>query len=203
MNPFAIARQVEEDYKAYLRTNFRASDPQLREAFSRALDERNFLIREPYVSLAAPFQLGNKLADLGLAPAVEQRFMETVFTREPRLPYKHQTDATARIQNGLHTIVATGTGSGKTEAFLMPIIDHCFRSSNQKGPKALLLYPMNALAIDQKKRIADLCAPLGISYGVYVGSTDRGSNKRPSSAPPQERCTREEFEANPPDLFLT
>jgi Lhr-like helicase len=203
VNPFAIARQIEEDYKAFLRSNFRASDPHLREAFSHALDERNFLIREPYVSLAAPFQLGQPLADLGLAPAVEQRFMEAVFTREPHLPYKHQTDATARIRDGLHTIVATGTGSGKTEAFLMPIIDHCYRHSNLSGPKALLLYPMNALAIDQKKRIADLCAPLGISYGVYVGSTDRGSSKRPPDAPPQERCTREEFEANPPDLFLT
>lgn len=203
MNPFAVSREVESDYKAFLRSNFRASDSKLRLAFAEALDEPNFLIREPYVSLAAPFELGPSLGQLGLAPEIERRLLDVVFTREPRRPYRHQTDGATRIREGLHTIVATGTGSGKTEAFLMPIIDYAYRHREEPGPKALLLYPMNALAIDQKKRIGDLCRGLGVSYGVYVGSTDRGVGKRPSDAPDEERCTREEFETSPPDLFLT
>jgi hypothetical protein len=53
-----------------------------------------------------------------------------------------------------HTVVTTGTGSGKTECFLYPILDHCLPPPGEPGIKAILLYPMNALATDQARRLA-------------------------------------------------
>ena len=73
-------------------------------------------------------------------------------------PYRHQSDACRRILEGKPTVVATGTGSGKTEAFLMPIVDHCLREhrEGEDSVKAILIYPMNALANDQCGRIRKL-----------------------------------------------
>ena len=74
-------------------------------------------------------------------------------------------------------VVATGTGSGKTEAFLAPILNHLFleetRDSLGPGVRALLLYPMNALANDQMARMRLLLANhLRITFGRYTGETE-------------------------------
>ncbi|WP_233166900.1 DEAD/DEAH box helicase, partial [Micromonospora sp. Rc5] len=73
------------------------------------------------------------------------------------LPYRHQAEAFRRLASSRDgeerrpepTLVVTGTGSGKTESFLYPILDHCLRTTGRRGIKALILYPMNALANDQ------------------------------------------------------
>ncbi len=73
--------------------------------------------------------------------------------------------------------MATGTGSGKTECFLFPVMDHCARerAAGVAGIKALVIYPMNALAADQARRIASLVAQVpafnGLRVGLYVGGT--------------------------------
>lgn len=202
MNPFVISRQIESRYKAYLRSQFRAADANLRLVFDRALEDERLLVREPFVSLAAPFAAGASLEELGVAPAVAERFSQRAFGGYP--PYRHQSEAYRRIRHGTSTVVATGTGSGKTEAFLLPIVDDAYARRTDPGPKAIILYPMNALAIDQNKRLRELCGGLGVSFGVYTGTTDRGNQKeRPVEAPAEERVFRGEFETDPPDLFLT
>src|SRR5690606_25458167 len=81
-------------------------------------------------------------------------------------PYGHQAAAFARLSSladgrprrPLPTLVTTGTGSGKTEAFLYPILDHVLRARRDgvRGTKALILYPMHALANDQALRLTQL-----------------------------------------------
>ena len=79
-------------------------------------------------------------------------------------------------------MVTTGTGSGKTEAFLYPILDHVLRErrAGRAGMKALILYPMNALANDQAGRLADLLTSheelKGITAGLYTGQQGDGSD---------------------------
>ena len=107
-----------------------------------------------------------------------------------------------RIVAGLPTVVATGTGSGKTEAFLMPIIDHCLRVAAPDTLKAILVYAMNALANDQRGRIRKLLAGTEVSFGVYTGET-RQWGQRPDGIPENERLMRSEFRAHPPDILLT
>ncbi|MCK4807950.1 MAG: DEAD/DEAH box helicase, partial [Candidatus Aegiribacteria sp.] len=66
-------------------------------------------------------------------------------------PHLHQAQSFERlgVSDPLSTIVATGTGSGKTECFLLPILDYCRRHADSNGIKAIIIYPMNALATDQ------------------------------------------------------
>jgi len=73
-------------------------------------------------------------------------------------------------------VVTTGTGSGKTECFLYPILNILLNESDSKtlspGVRALLLYPMNALANDQMKRLRELLEYVPeITFGAYTGET--------------------------------
>ena len=102
--------------------------------------------------------------------------------------------------------MATGTGSGKTECFLWPILDHCRRHAGEEGVKAILVYPMNALAFDQARRIAkiihDTPALRGkVSAGLYVGERE----KAPHTTMGREHLVtdRETLRERPPHILLT
>ncbi|MEB3317840.1 MAG: DEAD/DEAH box helicase [Cyanobacteriota bacterium] len=127
----------------------------------------------------------------------------------PYKPWRHQEQAFARLSPGSpqNTLVATGTGSGKTECFLLPCLEHCrqARRQGQLGIKVLILYPMNALATDQAKRIAHLIhttpALAGLRAGLYIGDKE----ELPSIAMGPERVItdRATLHKAPPDLLLT
>jgi len=195
MNPLRIADQLRTDYLELLRTTFSPRQDRLRRDFRTAIEREGFLTREPFVSLAQPYKIAPPLDEL--VAETRRRFGQVAET-----PYLHQAKATQRILNGEPVVVATGTGSGKTEAFLMPILDHCIREAQPDTVKAILVYPMNALANDQRDRIRKLLAGTRVSFGVYTGETKQ-YGARPEDAPENERLTRAEFRAHPPDLLLT
>lgn len=90
--------------------------------------------------------------------------------------YKHQVDALFQISSGRNAVVSTGTGSGKTESFLFPITKHLVEEANAgtlgRGVRAMLIYPMNALANDQVERLRELLADFPeITFGCYTGQT--------------------------------
>ncbi len=196
MNPLRIAEQLRADYLELLTTTFSPRQEALRRDFRTAIEREGFLTREPFVSLALPYGTGAALTEL--LPEVRHRFGLIAET-----PYAHQSLAARRIIAGEPTVIATGTGSGKTEAFLMPIIDHCLRAGRPDGVKAILVYPMNALANDQRDRIRRLLNDTQISFGVYTGETRQWAGQRPQGIPDNERLTRSEFRAHPPDILLT
>ena len=91
----------------------------------------------------------------------------------------HQQKAFERLigDDGRSTLVATGTGSGKTECFLYPILEYCYQHRGERGIKALIIYPMNALATDQAKRIAEMIYGSdelrgNVTVGMYVGGQE-------------------------------
>jgi superfamily II DNA/RNA helicase/very-short-patch-repair endonuclease len=196
MNPIRIAESLREEYLQLLRTEFRPRQEHLREAFESEITREGFLTREPFVSLAQPFKIAPPLTDLHTETF--ERFLPITQT-----PFAHQAEACQRILAGEPAIVCTGTGSGKTEAFQIPIVDHCLRNrTTSPALKAIFIYPMNALATDQRNRIRDRLAGSGITYGRYTGETQLWGD-RPQDLPEEERCLRSEFCAAPPDLLLT
>jgi len=197
MNPLLIARNLREEYLRLLKTHFNPRQQELKAAFNREIEKDGFLTREPFIALSQPYEIAPPIAELH--PQARQRFAPISET-----PYQHQAEACRRILAGKPTVVATGTGSGKTEAFLMPIIDHCLRvhKEGENSLKAILIYPMNALANDQCSRIRKLLVGTDISYGRYTRDT-KMFGSRPTDAPKNERVLRTEFRKNPPDLLLT
>ncbi len=99
------------------------------------------------------------------------------------------------------TLVTTGTGSGKTESFLIPVLDHCRRQKalGRRGVKAVLLYPMNALATDQAGRIGDYLAQpelAQVTAGLSIGD-------KPDTDFRRVMTRREEMRQSPPDVLIT
>jgi ATP-dependent helicase YprA (DUF1998 family) len=197
MNPLLIARNLRDEYLRLLKTTFRPRQQELRDRFDAEIERDGFLTREPFIALAQPFKSAPALIEL--LPETRKRFAPIADT-----PYQHQADACRRILERKPTVVATGTGSGKTEAFLLPIVDHCLRvhKSGVNSVKAILIYPMNALANDQNNRIRERLAGTDVSFGRYTRET-RMWGTRPADTPANERVLRNEFRSAPPDLLLT
>ncbi len=188
MNPFTLAQRVQDDYERFTWTAYPVADRALRDRLEGLVDDEALLWRGPYITAQRPPRTAGTLAELvdseGMAPEVLDGFarIETLFD--------HQQRAARRLWHGAHTLVATSTGSGKTEAFLIPILAYCQRHGADKpGVKAVVLYPMNALVNDQRDRLDVACSRMGLSYGVYTGPTS-----------PEER-TR--LQQSPPDVLLT
>ncbi|MBI3846560.1 MAG: DEAD/DEAH box helicase [Planctomycetes bacterium] len=194
MNPIAVVDQVLEEYRSYLATEFRASDEGLRQALENALDEPGFLAQEPFFQAHRPFKDGRRWRDLGLdaalAKAIERRSRsETSFL--------HQSDAITHLLSPSATplVVTTGTGSGKTECFLLPVIQNAIEDSTRfkrSGITALLVYPMNALANDQDERIRGYLEVSGHTH-VKVARYDRST----------KQDERERMRREPPHILLT
>jgi ATP-dependent helicase YprA (DUF1998 family) len=197
MNPLLIARNLRTEYLKLLKTAFAPRQTELAEAFRAEIEKDGFLAREPFIALAQPYEHAPPIE--GLSAEARARFGPIA-----ERPYRHQSDACHRILQGQPTVLSTGTGSGKTEAFLMPIIDHCLCEHRQgeNSVKAILIYPMNALANDQCARIRRLLDGTTVSFGRYTGET-KITGSRPADAPENERILRSEFRASPPDLLLT
>ena len=184
LNPIQFGEDVLEQFTRYLLTYFPIADKRIEEqvrarVLAPATGER-MLVKGPYIQLNRPFEDGPRLAnlladrELGLHNALPGVFKPIEELR------KHQELALRSIKDGYHTVVATGTGSGKTESFLLPIIDHCLhlRDANaEPGVVAVLVYPMNALVNDQLGRLRHLLAGTGITFGRYTGETP---NETPS-----------------------
>jgi DEAD/DEAH box helicase domain-containing protein len=85
-------------------------------------------------------------------------------------PYKHQAEAISKSLNSADIVLESPTASGKTLAFAAPMLDALVRN---RGSHALMIYPMKALAFDQREQIDKLCEPLSIESFPYDGDTDR------------------------------
>ena len=195
MIPTVVADEVVQALRDFLITGFKPSNPEIASVIEDFLAEPSNLARGPYLSLALPFQK---------APG-DEPFPEVPlgFT-----PYHHQRTAMDRLasDSGQSTVVATGTGSGKTECYLLPILDHCREQAGKPGIKAIIIYPMNALAMDQATRIArrihrNPSLQGKLTAGLYVGGREETPRKK--MAADHIITDRETLRQNPPDILLT
>ena len=196
MLPSVVASELEQVAADAIRTAFQPTTPGFRGLIDRFLADRERLLKGPYVSVSLPFQQGSGRDWFPQIPL-------------PFPPYLHQEKAFLRLSSAstLNTLVATGTGSGKTECFLLPLLDHCRLEHVQgnRGIKAILIYPMNALATDQARRIAQLIhatpALAGLRAGLYIGASD----DEPTAAMSATSVITDKgaLHKAPPDILLT
>lgn len=182
----------------YLTTTFDLTDKETRQAAEAFItDPDNGIFHGPYLNLTLPYAPG------------QDNTQEVFDWYEGYPPYAHQTQAFARLTSKNHTpqptLITTGTGSGKTESFLYPILDHINRvkSTQPSGIKALIIYPMNALAADQASRLAHILADhpeLTITAGIYTGE-HTGEHTRVTHDGLINNRTH--LRSTPPDILLT
>jgi ATP-dependent helicase YprA (DUF1998 family)/rubrerythrin len=178
LNPILYTEKVLSDFLRYQLTAYAFADADLYAQMRRLLNleetRHSPLLKGPYISLSKSFRKGASVADLVAAGVLHPHCRQLI--PFPNV-YGHQESAFRRIAEGGTTLVSTGTGSGKTECFLIPIISHCLKLRDEgakPGVVAVVLYPMNALAEDQLSRLRELLAGSGITFGMYVGKTPEG-----------------------------
>lgn len=233
-NPIQVAQGLETSIRRYLKSALPVSRkyPQLREEIERLLNQAGLLLKGPFVEALPDFQKGGSLESLttGEKPLLHKDFALLPENEFVRPLHRHQDEALRSIV-GEHrnTVIATGTGSGKTECFLYPILDDLLNETAEQrsrpGVRALLVYPLNALANDQLyKRIVPLFvgrfASAGIKVGRFTGLTRDDVNRDNaeqdvltsdpslrdlfgSTIPRSWQLTRQEMLAHPPHILIT
>jgi hypothetical protein len=218
-DPLSTSTEIVEGYRRYLRSLLPLRDPQLASALDASIDTSPLLSKGPLLEATPAYATGATIRDLVAEGVLEPGFLDLT---GPELPadrplYRHQEQAVRKVRAGRNIVVATGTGSGKTESFLLPILAHLApeAAAGTLGPgvRALLLYPMNALANDQMKRLRRLLAAApDITFGRYTGDTqddpDRAEAEFHRLNPgvprlPNELLSRREMRLQPPHLLLT
>lgn len=224
IHPIETTRKVRDAYLRYLKTIKPFQDDKLRAEFSDAIEKHEMLVKGPLVEISQPYEHDDEIKNI--KDLVSRGILSSLFANlcSEALPYErnlyaHQVRAIQKAVVGKRNlVVSTGTGSGKTEAFLIPILNHLLREEEngtlpQPGVRALLLYPMNALANDQMKRLRRVLGKYPqITFGRYVGETENkkgdaermfAQNYPQEPNVPNELKSRNEMHETPPHILLT
>lgn len=216
LNPIERSKYINKRYKEYLSSSFRFGNRMMQQLFEIQLKEEK-LFKGPYIDLNLPFQRGKCLDELMAEGTVCHSFAKLADINFSRPLYSHQEEAIRKISAGRSAIVTTGTGSGKTESFLYPILNDLLSDveygNHEVGIRAIFLYPMNALVNDQIDRIRKILRQCpDITYGFFTGDTkesvpqnyrEKYGEENDLVIPDNELVSRKEIRENPPHLLFT
>jgi ATP-dependent helicase YprA (DUF1998 family) len=197
---FDLRDHLIGDYERYVRSFIQIRNTQIREYVDGQLATGAFW-PEPRVGLNPSFEPGRSIDQLVtddvLHPGcarIFRRHNEDGASAPVRL-HRHQDEAILAARTRRPYVLTTGTGSGKSLAYMVPIVDHVLRSGSGSGIKAIVVYPMNALANSQKRELEKFLQIEGdggrppVTFRRYTGQ-----EKGPE---------RQEILDDPPDILLT
>lgn len=190
-----VTKRLHRKLAEYIETQYPISEPSLQKKRTELLYKPGVISTEPYIESTPVYEQGDLYVDMDI-PTVAQKFMTElanlkhsvgVFSR----PYLHQQQAMeAFLHHHNDLIVSTGTGSGKTESFLHPVLNTLYEEAcerpmhfKKRAVRALVLYPMNALVSDQMTRLRRLfgdnhvkqkfndVANRNVQFGMYTSRT--------------------------------
>jgi len=221
IHPITTTQLTRGSYLRYLKTAYPFQDDNLRRQFWQALEQPNLLVKGPLLEATPEFAKGSSIKQLVEQGVLNDSFEYLCGKGLPfeRPLYLHQDQAIRKLCQGKRNlVVTTGTGSGKTETFLIPILNHLLQEEkngtlDQPGVRALLLYPMNALANDQLKRLRKILANYpSITFGRYTGDTEQKFEEAQEKFDRQfhgetplknELICRDQMQQTPPQILLT
>ena len=201
MNVFELNNNLTADYCSYIKSFISIKDRRIDELVEKHLKE-GLLWPSPLIQLNPSFEEGSTIDSL-VHKNILHSECSTVFrinkNSEPpgrhMMLYKHQVEAIETAAKRENYVLTTGTGSGKSMAYIIPIVDYVLRNKAKKGIKAIIVYPMNALANSQCIELEKfLCHGYSDGKGpvTFARYTGQESTER-----------RKEIIGNPPDILLT
>jgi ATP-dependent helicase YprA (DUF1998 family)/very-short-patch-repair endonuclease len=207
MNVFQLREQVIADYRDYATSFVDIADPVIRKHVEQEL-ETGLLWPEPLIQLNPTFEVGATIEELVqqgiLHPECSRIFRQKPHPDEPDpdlppdgLPirlHRHQVEAIEAARAGANYVLTTGTGSGKSLTYIVPIVDDVLRHPG-RGVKAIIVYPMNALANSQVHELEKF-----LTYGY---PNRRGPVRFARYTGQESDEDREAIIADPPDIILT
>jgi ATP-dependent helicase YprA (DUF1998 family) len=201
LNIFTYRDQLVDDYASYVESFIQIRDPAIRSYVGQQLDQ-GVLWPDPLLQLNPLFAQGTSIDEL-VAQGVLHQECARIFRKKSlddstgrvlRL-HQHQEEAIRVARGGHSYVLTTGTGSGKSLAYIVPIVDHVLRHGPGHSIRAIVVYPMNALANSQMKELEKFLL-LGypnkrgpVTFARYTGQ--------------ESEEERERIRANPPDVLLT
>jgi ATP-dependent helicase YprA (DUF1998 family) len=200
MDVFELHQRVVDHYASYVRSFLAIREPDTQAFVGQYLAERN-LWPEPLIQLNPSFEPGATIpelvADRTLHPECERIFLRDKDKGPGQVMrlHHHQSEAVRVAATGASYVLTTGTGSGKSLAYFIPIVDYVLRNGSGKGIKAIVVYPMNALANSQMGELEKF---------LKLGYPDGREPVRFKRYTGQEKDDeRKAIRANPPDILLT
>ena len=210
INAVDFTKNIKETYIRYLySTNIISDDEKaLQRTFYNKLNTDYSIIQGPFFHCTPCYKPTFSINDLvkgqgNILLSSEILKLPHEHFDPSRSLYTHQVKSIKKLQKGNSLVVATGTGSGKTECFLLPILSDIL-SHPTPGLRAIIIYPMNALADDQLFRLRKLLRDLPeVSFGRYTGDTPEKLSQVGEPRLENERMSRREIRENPPHILLT
>lgn len=201
MNIFKLRNELVSEYSNYVDSFLQMRDQRIREYVDQEIDAGLFW-PNPLIQLNPAFEAGasvDELVDDGVLDEGCRRAFRAKSEDDPagnrlRL-HRHQEQAIRAAKTGSSYVLTTGTGSGKSLAYIIPIVDHVLRRGPGKGIQAIIVYPMNALVNSQMGELEQFLKigyPDGrgpVTFERYTGQED------------EEK--RQEIMSSPPDILLT
>ncbi len=197
MDAFGVLDEVLADYQSFVEGFLNIQDEQVRAKVDAEV-EGGLLWPEPWLALNPAFESGGTVSDVVergvLHPTAREIFRVRADEQDPGREltfHRHQTDAFEVANRRESYVLTTGTGSGKSLAYIVPIVDRVLREGSGKGVRAIVVYPMNALANSQRNELEKFLGKehQKVTFERYTGQ--------------ETRSERERILANPPDILLT
>jgi len=198
---FELRDRLIDDFSSYVNSFITIRDARIQERVGEAF-ERGALWPEPLVQLNPSFEPGEWIREL-VADGTLHEECERIFRfgkskdgsgADLRL-HRHQADAIRAATTGGNYVLTTGTGSGKSLTYIIPIVDYVLRHQETKGIKAIVVYPMNALANSQKGELEKF-----LQFGYPEGKPPVTFARYTGQESEEEKNLIVE---DPPDILLT
>lgn len=194
MSIFELHRAALQDYRDFVGSFIRIADPRIRKFVEENLFHQDHLWPEPLVQLSPAYRQAQTLRELaaqGLIHPETARIFESLLGEGRRL-WQHQVQALQHAAQGQSFVVTSGTGSGKTFCYFIPIVDAIVRNPTLKGPAAFIIYPMNALVNSQLAFLQELKGcyqeatgrSLPVTFARYTGDTPEEERRKIRDEPP-------------------
>lgn len=202
MDVFDLRTRLVDDYANYTRSFIKIADRRIHAHVEHELSE-GALWPEPLLQLNPTFQPGGTIDDLvrtgTLHPECARIFRidksDSDHTGKELLLHAHQAQAILKAKDNKSYVLTSGTGSGKSLTYIVPIVDHVLRRGSGRGIQAIVVYPMNALANSQAEELSKF---------LVKGYGEGKSPVRFARYTGQEKGEeREAIRNNPPDILLT